>query len=106
MAPHDGVYPNAKDRKSLAKGAHDAYLLGFGGKHAIHPDQIDVIRESFSPSDEQLSWARRVLDAFAESEAKGVAAIELDGRFIDYPVVRRAEQIVASGTGDERSSES
>lgn len=97
QAPHDGAFPNFRDDEALAIEARYAYSLGFGGKHAVHPNQVEVINKSFAPSEKQILWARRVLEAFAESEARGIAAIELDGRFIDYPVVYRARQVVAAG---------
>lgn len=96
LAPHDGVFPGVRDMVTLANEAQSAYRLGFGGKHAIHPGQIEVIRESFAPSALQISWAEKVLQAFKESEAHGIAAIELDGKFIDYPVVQRARQVLSA----------
>lgn len=95
LPPHDGVFPDIRDKETLASEALAAYSMGFGGKHAIHPGQVDVIRRSFTPSEQQRAWARRIVEAFNESEARGIAAIEIDGRFIDYPVVHRARQVLA-----------
>lgn len=105
LAPHDGVFPDVRDLEALAIEARASYNMGFGGKHAIHPGQIDIIRQSFAPSEKQLAWAHRVLEAFEESESRGVAAIQIEGRFIDYPVVHRARQIVAAGAIQHRKGE-
>jgi citrate lyase subunit beta / citryl-CoA lyase len=61
--------------------------LGFQGKLCIHPNQ--------GPTPEAVTQARRVIAAFAEAEARGLASIQLDGRFIDYPIVHGARRIVA-----------
>lgn len=101
LAPHDGAFPGVRDMAALENEARSAYRLGFGGKHAIHPGQIEVIRESFAPSPAQVSWAKKVLQAFNTSEANGIAAIELDGKFIDYPVVQRARQVLSANIEKE-----
>lgn len=96
LAPHDGVFPDIYDSDGLAKEASLAHELGFGGKHAIHPGQIERIRRCFSPSESQLNWAHKVVSAFAESEARGIASLHVDGRFVDYAVANRAKQVLAS----------
>jgi citrate lyase subunit beta / citryl-CoA lyase len=66
----------------------------------VHPAQIPVLNEAFSPTAQELDWARRVLAACAEAGAQGRGAFELDGRMIDAPIVRRAEEIL-HGTAAE-----
>lgn len=95
--PFDTVWADLRDPEGFARSAAHAAALGFQGKMCIHPDQIAVANAAFSPSAEQLTWARRVIAAFEEAEAKGLASIQLDGQFIDYPIVQRARQIVARG---------
>lgn len=91
-APVDGVTANVSDLSVLSGDCDHAVALGFGGKLAVHPKQVPVIRSGFSPSQETLNWARRVLQA--ETEANG-AAIQVDGRMVDRPVAEKARRILA-----------
>lgn len=95
--PLDTVWADLRDAEGFARSAERAAALGFQGKMCIHPDQIAVTNAAFSPSEQQLAWAKRVVAAFEEAEAKGLASIQLDGQFIDYPIVQRARQVVARG---------
>lgn len=94
-APHDGVFPDFKELDVLRQEAEEARALGFGGKHAIHPAQLPVIVDVFAPSEEELARDREIVEAFDESERRGVAAIHIGGRFIDYPVAERARRRLA-----------
>ena len=60
----------------------------------IHPDQIAVVNRVFTPSDAEIAFAERVTAAFTKAEAEGSAAIQLDGKFIDYPIVYRAQRVL------------
>lgn len=95
--PFDTVWADLRDTEGFALSAKRAADLGFQGKMCIHPDQVAVTNAAFSPSPEQLAWALRVIGAFEEAEAKGLASIQLDGQFIDYPIVQRARQVAARG---------
>ena len=95
--PLDTVWADLRDAEGFARSSERAAALGFQGKMCIHPDQIAVTNAAFSPSAQQLSWAKRVVAAFEEAEAKGLASIQLDGQFIVYPIVQRARQVVARG---------
>jgi citrate lyase subunit beta / citryl-CoA lyase len=95
--PLDTVWADLRDAEGFARSAECAAALGFQGKMCIHPDQIVVTNAAFSPSAQQLSWAARVVSAFEEAEAKGLASIQLDGQFIDYPIVQRARQVITRG---------
>ncbi|NMN96355.1 aldolase/citrate lyase family protein [Antrihabitans stalactiti] len=86
----DSVYIDIKDLDGLRTESLDAVAVGFDAKVAIHPTQVDVIRQAYAPSDSEADWARRVLQA-AETE-RGVFAFE--GKMVDAPVLRHAEQIV------------
>jgi citrate lyase subunit beta/citryl-CoA lyase len=68
--------------------------LGFQGKMCIYPDQVPVVNEILAPSAADAEWARRVVAAFKEAENAGSASIQLDGKFIDYPIVYRAERVL------------
>jgi citrate lyase subunit beta/citryl-CoA lyase len=93
--PLDTVWADLRDTEGFARSAERAAALGFQGKMCIHPDQIAVTNAAFSPSEQQLAWAARVIAAFEDAEAKGLASIQLDGQFIDYPIVQRARQVAA-----------
>lgn len=95
--PHDGASAELRDLERLRLEAEGARALGFGGKHAIHPAQLPVIEAAFRPTQAQLDWARRVVEAFEEHERRGVGAFELDGRMVDAPVAERARQILRQG---------
>jgi citrate lyase subunit beta/citryl-CoA lyase len=81
-----------KDTEGLKADAMRAKQLGFQGKLCIHPNQIQACHAIFSPTKEEIQYAEKVVQAFEEAEASGVAAIQLDGKFIDYPVVERARR--------------
>jgi citrate lyase subunit beta/citryl-CoA lyase len=95
--PLDTVWADLRDAEGFARSAELGAALGFQGKMCIHPDQISVTNTAFSPSPQQFNWALRVVAAFEEAEANGLASIQLDGQFIDYPIVQRARQVVARG---------
>ncbi|PKN29454.1 MAG: CoA ester lyase [Deltaproteobacteria bacterium HGW-Deltaproteobacteria-21] len=83
-----------KDREAFEADAMRGQRLGFGGKLCIHPDQVDFCNTLFSPTAEEIAFAAKVVAAFEEAEAKGLAAIQVDGRFIDYPVFAQSRRIV------------
>ena len=91
-APLDTVWVDLADREGLEASAQTALGLGFQGKMCIHPDQIPPVNRIFSPSEAEIAFAERVAAAFAKAEAEGSAAIQLDGKFIDYPIVYRAQR--------------
>jgi citrate lyase subunit beta/citryl-CoA lyase len=74
--------------------AQRACRLGFQGKLCIHPNQVEICNRIFSPAKEEIKFARRVIQAFDESEAGGRAAIQVDGKFVDYAVAERSRRIL------------
>ena len=91
-APIDSVFPRLTDDAELRSQAEFARSLGFGGKSAIHPRQLAVLHDVFTPSEREVAWAREVLEAF---EAAGGAALQLpDGEFVDLPVAQRARRVL------------
>lgn len=89
--PVDGPCTALDDAAQLTADARRAKRFGFGGKLCIHPKQVPVVNAAFSPTVEELTWARRVVAAAAETNG---AAVALDGRMVDRPVILKAEQIV------------
>lgn len=93
--PIDTVYIDVKDLEGLAADCRKSRQLGFQGRLVIHPQQVAVVHEAFSPTGQEVSFARKVVEAFAEAEARGIAAISVDGKMIDYPVVARAKKVLS-----------
>ena len=94
--PHDGVFANFRAPEGLRAEAEQARALGFHGKHAIHPAQVAVIHEVFTPSAEALAAAADVLEAYDRGIEAGVGGVHIDGRFIDQPVAEHARRVLAS----------
>jgi len=94
VAPVDTVFADLRDEKGLECEARLAKGLGFGGKMVIHPCQIEKINQIFSPSEAELAWAQKVVQAFEAAEADGRSSIQIDGKFIDYAVVASARQLL------------
>ena len=92
--PIDTVWVSLTDREGFARSVQRAKDLGFQGKLCIHPDQVPVVNDCFRPTEPELSHARRVLEAFAQAERDGLAAIQVDGQFVDYPIVYRAQRLI------------
>ncbi|WP_287122634.1 CoA ester lyase [Mesorhizobium sp.] len=85
------------DTHRLRETAAHARRLGFAGALAIHPAQVAIFNEAFSPSAQEIEWARRVLAAQKDAAGQGRGAFALDGKMIDPPVIRRAQEITAWG---------
>lgn len=90
-APLDGVTVALDDAAVLQADVQRARRMGFGGKLCIHPRQVVAVQAGFRPGEDEVAWARRVLDAAAQA---GGAAVALDGKMIDKPVMLRAEAIL------------
>ncbi len=88
----DSVYLDIKNLDGLRAECDDAVAVGFDAKVAIHPTQVAVIRDAYAPSDQEVRWARAVLDEAGRQ--RGV--FQYEGLMVDAPVLRRAERIVAS----------
>ena len=94
--PMDTVWADLRDTEGFIASARHAAALGFHGKMCIHPDQIALTNAAFSPDDATIARAKRVVAAFEKAEAEGLASIQLDGQFIDYPIVQRARRVLDS----------
>jgi citrate lyase subunit beta/citryl-CoA lyase len=90
--PIDSVWIHIKDTEGLTRSAEKVRDMGYQGKMCIHPDQIAPTNAVFTPTEEQVSFAKKVVAAFEEAEAQGLASIQLDGYFIDYPIVDQARR--------------
>lgn len=95
VASLDTPFVRFRDLEGLRQDARLARQLGYTGKFAIHPSQLDAINEIFSPSPEEVAYARQVVDAWDRAAAAGRGSVDLDGRMIDVPVVKRAQNLLA-----------
>ena len=95
VAALDSPYVAFRNPEGLRQDAGVARQLGYTGKFAIHPAQIDPINELFSPLPEDVAYARRVLEAWNEAEAAGRGSLNLNGKMVDVPVVKRAQNLLA-----------
>ncbi len=94
LRPIDGPFGDFNDAGGFLKAASRAAALGYEGKWAIHPSQIDLANGVFSPPQQEVDRARRILDALKEAETQGRGAAQLDGRMIDAASARMAANIV------------
>jgi citrate lyase subunit beta/citryl-CoA lyase len=91
----DGVWPDIHDAEGLKRHAIQSRRLGFTGMSLIHPGQIDMINEAFTPTEEDVAYCRKVIQAFDEAQARGEGSIAFGGQLIDLPIVERARRTVA-----------
>jgi len=95
IRPIDGPFGDFNDPDGYMDGARRAAALGYEGKWAIHPSQIGLANEVFSPPAEEVDHAHRIIAALAEAAAEGRGAAQLEGRMIDAASARMAENVVA-----------
>ncbi|HYZ34517.1 MAG TPA: CoA ester lyase [Crenalkalicoccus sp.] len=93
-APIDTVFTGLHESEAFASSCRLGAAMGFQGKLCIHPDQLSVANAAFGPTASEVERARRIVAAFAEAEARGVASVQVDGRFVDYPIAARARRTV------------
>ena len=91
-APLDTVWIHIKETDGCIKSAELVCDMGYQGKLCIHPDQVDPVNAVFTPSDDDVDFAEKVVKAFEEAEAQGLASIQVDGYFVDYPIVDQAQR--------------
>lgn len=90
--PMDGVLGDFKNDELLRRRTARAFDLGFRGKLCIHPRQVQVVHEAVRPSDDDVAWARRIVDGAGHLEG---AAIQVDGEMVDRPVLLKARELIA-----------
>lgn len=99
----DGVYVSFRDLQGLRQEADRARRDGFTGKLAIHPDQVPVINEAFTPTAEEVEHAKRIVDAFAAAPGAGV--LSLDGQMIDRPHLVQAQRLLEAAAWAARRTD-
>ncbi|QLG47472.1 HpcH/HpaI aldolase/citrate lyase family protein [Natrinema halophilum] len=94
----DTIVSDFEDEAALREDTEFAIQLGYDGKLAIHPTQVEPINEAFTPSAEEREWAERVLEAKREAEAEDRGVFAVDGEMIDAPLIARARRIRSRAT--------
>jgi malyl-CoA/(S)-citramalyl-CoA lyase len=94
LRPIDGPFGDFGDPDGFKAAANRAAVLGYEGKWAIHPSQIALCNEVFTPSEAELAKAARIMAAMADAAREGRGAVSLDGRLIDYASIRMAEALL------------
>jgi citrate lyase subunit beta/citryl-CoA lyase len=92
VAAIDTIWSNFKDTDGLLADAQAGRRAGFSGKMAIHPDQVDIINQAFTPDANEVAFAQRVVDAFAAAD--GAGALQLDGKMLDRPHLTQAQKLL------------
>jgi malyl-CoA/(S)-citramalyl-CoA lyase len=95
LRPVDGPFGDFGDPDGFKAAANRAAVLGYEGKWAIHPSQVALANEVFTPSAAEVTKARRILEAMAQAAKEGKGAVSLDGRLIDIASIRMAEALIA-----------
>jgi len=95
LRPIDGPFGDFNDSDGYVAAANRAAVLGYEGKWAIHPSQIELANQVFTPSDAEVSKARRIMQAMAQAAAEGKGAVSLDGRLIDIASIRMAQVLIS-----------
>lgn len=90
----DIVFIDFKDPDGLRAEAEQGARFGFSGKQIIHPNQVQVTQEAFTPSDEAIEYAKRIVESFKSSQKEGKGAFALDGKMIDMPLLKNAQKVL------------
>jgi citrate lyase subunit beta / citryl-CoA lyase len=97
VEPIDAVYTDVKDAQGLRAEAEIAKFDGFTAKAVIHPGHVDIVNSAFRPKENQIAWARRIVEAFADAPEAGV--VNIDGKMIDRPHLVQANEVLAQVSG-------
>jgi citrate lyase subunit beta/citryl-CoA lyase len=92
--PLDSPWVDFKDSEGFARALERCRRGGFQGRLCVHPDQLAAVNAAYMPSAEEVARAERIVAAFKQAEARGEAAIQVDGQMIDYPVAYRAQALL------------
>jgi citrate lyase beta subunit len=90
----DMVFIDFRDNEGLRVEAEQGAGFGFSGKQIIHPNQIKAVQAAFTPSDDELDYAKRIVETFESSQREGRGAYALDGKMIDMPLLKNARKVL------------
>jgi citrate lyase subunit beta/citryl-CoA lyase len=94
--PLDSPWFHFRDAEGFARALDRSRRSGFQGRLCVHPDQLAAVNAAYLPSAAELARAERIVAAFREAEARGEAAVQVDGEMVDYPVAHRAQAMIDS----------
>ncbi len=92
--PLDSPWFHLRDMEGFRRALERSRRGGFQGRLCVHPDQVPVANAAFTPAPDEVARAERIVAAFRQAEAKGAAAVEVDGQMVDYPIVYRAQALL------------
>jgi len=98
----DTVFPDLQDEEGLIAETKEISSMGFTGKAIIHPSQIEPVKRGFTPSPSRLKVAKQQVNAFEEALGRGIAAVSVNGKMVDFPVYERAKKMVALSENIEK----
>ena len=101
----DAPFPDVSDEVGLAGETQRSLHLGFKGKLAIHPNQIETINRTFSPTEDEIALAKRIVRAFERAEAEGHGTCDVDGKMIDTSIALRAQKLLRTAQNVARHLE-
>ena len=101
----DTIHADIEDVAGLREAARFAVQLGYDGKLAIHPGQVDPINDAFTPDEDEIEWAERVLEAKEVADAEGRGVFTVDGEMIDPPLVERAKRTLERARASDENGE-
>jgi malyl-CoA/(S)-citramalyl-CoA lyase len=96
----DGPCGAFRDARATASAAKKAAAMGFDGKQVIHPSQIEITRDAFIPSEDEIAYAHRAIAALKEAERNGQGAVTVDGKMIDYANIRMIHRLLSFANAD------
>lgn len=99
----DTLYTDFEDTDGLHEDTRRTVEMGYDGKMAIHPRQVDGINDAFTPDEEDIAWAERVLDARDRAEAEDRGVFSVDGEMVDAPLVTQAERVLERAAAADRA---
>ena len=94
--PLDSPWFHFREAEGFARALERSRRSGFQGRLCVHPDQLAAVNAAYLPSAAELARAERIVAAFREAEARGEAAVQVDGEMVDYPVAYRAQAMIDS----------
>jgi citrate lyase subunit beta / citryl-CoA lyase len=92
--PVDSPWFHLKETQAFARALERSRRGGFQGRLCIHPEQVAPVNAAYTPSQDEVARAERIVAAFDQAEAQGAAAIQVDGQMVDYPIVQRARAVL------------
>ena len=104
VAALDSPFVLFRDPSGLRQDSEVSRQMGYTGKFAIHPSQLEIINETFGPSPEEVDYACRVVEVWSGAEAEGRGSVDLEGRMIDVPVLKRAQNLLSLAEAIESQS--